>query len=378
MANISKSVHALGLLGVLSLLLLYSINSAFGQTLQLLPPLSSSVQVLSTTNNPNTNQTYPLGIAGYNPSGATPAWDIAQWGRSPLLYPGAGSSSGWLNANSTAAIQYYQSINGFNNVYQLTQGGNICNNEFDLFLQPSSPISPSNYFTSLSSLFLDIGVHQVYTGGVNGANSTCANNYSQYTFAVILQTTPLSINSTTPVQTLFYQINVGSTDPTTSTLNSPAPSQVFDFNRNVAWCPEYEMYNDGGRQNAFCLDDDVRNFGGIFSNQNTNVLNNVELLPRLMQVISKTPYHVKAAHPGVQLISDPAQWRLVGVYYGNITQGGSVGAARWYGQSMRSTNGGSFCSNTKRIQWSCNGVPPGAGWNYVGGSCYHRNSDVSC
>ncbi len=367
---IGTSVHRY--LNAVVWLSLFFTNSTFAQTIQLLPPLSSAVNILSTTINPTTSQPYNLGIAGYNPSGNIPACSIAQWGRSSPLYPGSGASSGWLNANGTASIQYYPSANVYNNVYQLTQGGNTCNNEFDLFLQPTNPITPSNPLTGLGSLFLDIGINQVYTGGTNGISSNCTYNYSQYTFSLIFQTT------STPIQTLFYQINIGSTDPSTSVLNSPPPGNDFDFNRNVAWCPEYEVNNSGLTSNAFCLDDDIRNFGGLFSNQYTNTLNNIDLLSRFIQIISKTPYHTKALHPSVQLNPDASKWRVVGVYYGNITQGGSIGAAQWYGQSLKSTAGGSFCSNSKRIQWSCSAPPPGQGWSNVGGGCYHKNSNVSC
>lgn len=128
-------------------------NICFSQTIELLPPLTSAVNILSTTVDLSTNQAISLGVAGYNPSNSTPAWSIAQWGRSTLLHPGSGASSGWLNANSTAAVQYFTAANGYQNVYQLAQANDYCNNEFDLFLQPTNPINKSDVLSQLSSVF---------------------------------------------------------------------------------------------------------------------------------------------------------------------------------------------------------------------------------
>lgn len=161
-------------------------------------------------------------------------------------------------------------------------------------------------------------------------------------------------------------------------MNTPAIGNAFDYSRNVAWCPEYEALNSGLRENAFCLEDNVRNFEGLFSSLHTNILNQIDLLPRIQQVISKYPYHVKAYFQNIQLNPNISKWKIVGIYHGNINQGGSDGVAQWYGQSFKTTAGGSFCSASKTIQWSCGTIPPGQGWNNVGGSCYQRNSNVAC
>lgn len=85
-----------------------------------------------------------LGIAGYY-SGAPVYYSIAQWGIPSQLLPASGALSGWSIANQYARVQYYPSIDGGANVYELAQAGSAsrCNQERDLFLQTGDPnVSP--------------------------------------------------------------------------------------------------------------------------------------------------------------------------------------------------------------------------------------------
>jgi len=182
-------------------------------------------------------------------------------------------------------------------------------------------------------------------------------DFSHYVYALIL--------SSTSGQTLFYQFSLGQSD-------------IWAQKPIVAWCPAYEERNDGyDYQNRFCLDDDIRNVGGTWVTTGSNVNNDVEVLPRILEVLAS--HHTKRDHPTVMLDPDPAHWQITTIYAGLILQGGAIATSHWYNLQASTMPGGQFCNGSNTIQWSCGaGQPEGAGWMNIGNGCYHRNSGKSC
>jgi len=323
---------------------------------ELLQPIGPSVFIL--------DPSYPLsstynGAAGYV-TGA-PGWVVPQWNIPQSLIAASGSSSGWSIANQYARVQYYPQIDGGQNVYELAQAqDNVsrpCGTERDLFLQatyggiPGTSIgyTKSDPLSQLGSLHVGVGLSVPWDQN----NFRCPLNYGQFVHSLILKSTT--------GQQIFYQINLG---------RSQDPGQLT----NVQWCPDYEIGSNAGTQD-YCLDDDVRNFGGIWVAPYTNVLNSIDVLPRILQIL-------KAGHSkpnGIALDQDPSHWTTDQVYVGDIVQGDYVSTTRWYGLSLKNFPGGTFCSGTNNVQWVCfQGQPDGDRWVDVGGGCYHRNSNLPC
>lgn len=315
---------------------------------QLLQPVGPSVVFIDGTNPLG----QALGVAGYC-NGSAPPWVIAQWNIQQNLQPVCGSGTGWTIANQYARVEYYPQIDGGQNVYELAQASGICN-ERDLFIATGDPsisgastgYRTSSFLTYIGSLRVDVGLNAAY----DLVNHSCALNYSQYVYSIIL--------ISTTGQVLYYQINLGR-----SVDSGQSP--------NVSWCPSYESSND----QQFCLDDDIRNLGGTWVSPFHNVVNSVEFLPRILQVISAG--HVKAS--GVALDSDPSHWYTQKVYAGDVIQGDAVSTTRWYGLGLREWAGGTFCGGGQETQWVCGqGQPDGSGWVDVGSGCFHRYSGLSC
>lgn len=317
---------------------------------ELLQPVGTSLVFL------DGNTGSALGTAGYFSPGSTSPWVLPQWGIQSNLQPAAGAASGWTIANEYARVQYYPQIDGGLNVYELGQAGNYCNHERDLFLETGHPgipgatygYTPSAALSNLGSLRVNVGLN-VYWDQVN---QTCALNYAQYVYSIIL--------TSTTGQVLFYQINLGrSTD-----------SGQW---QSVDWCPTYEY----AANNEFCLDDDIRNVGGTWVAPFNNVVNSVDFLPRILQILAAG--HQKQGYPSISLDQDPSHWVTTKVYVGDVLQGDAISTTRWYGLGLKSWPGGTFCNGVNKVQWSCfAGQPDGSGWIDVGSGCYHRNTGLSC
>ncbi len=253
----------------------------------------------------------------------------------------------------------YASLSGKSNVYEFASANIPCPSggpyyqsiEQDLFLQtPTNESRPliQNKLSNIGSLELNVGLnvpYHMYTGG-------CNYNLSNFIVSVIL--------SSNTKQTLYIQIVLGNASGKKVTSN---------------WCPDYES-NDAPFFNQFCLDDSVENFGGKHVSPFSNVTNNIDILPRILQII-KTG-HVKENDKLVALDTDASHWILDTLYFGMVNYGGQITTTQWSDVFLNKLNGGAFCSSQKLVQWTCEAAPQGGGWVGVGGGCYHRNTGKSC
>jgi hypothetical protein len=325
--------------------LLYSVAGA--QPTNLVQPFTSEVDMFDSNGG-------HLGRAGYLASGLP--WEFLQWNNPSSLVPPANpTSTGWTIANSSSRLQLNPG-----NVYELAFASptGICGQEYDLFLQKgggrNNGFVPSAPLNTLGSIMAGVTVSVPYF--TSNPNPPCFVNkspadYSQYTLAFTLDS---STN-----QTIFYQVLLGTT-------RSSAQG-------DVVWCPEYE----NASHQMFCLDDDIRNFGGTFVLPGSNVTNTVDVLPRILRLLALN--HPKAGYPQISVDPDPSHWYVSGAYLGLITQGQAITTTQWSNPLLSTMPGGSFCSGDTRIQYSCGaGEPSGPGWVNVGSGCYHRNSGTSC
>lgn len=313
---------------------------AFAQGTTLTIPLTSSLFF-------HTGAGQPMSpIAG--PATSNNSWILYQWNTSANLSPVASNSSSWTIANGAAAVTS-QTYSGYQS-YQLAQNGAgvTCPNEFDLFLQndTSNGFTTSGTLSGLGQVFVTAGLDIAYSA----SNAGCSTTQNGYLYSFLL--------TSTTGQMLFYQIDLGGSAP----------------GANMAWCPYgYEDTNNS----QFCVDDDVRVVGGTFATVGANVLNELDVLPRLLQILGSK--HMKASYPNQQIDSNPANWIITGVYAGSHVWGNTQVTANWYDLTVNTMPGGAFCSGGNVIQFSCNsGAPNGSGWVNVGSGCYQRNSGVSC
>ncbi|AJC47858.1 hypothetical protein [Xanthomonas sacchari] len=315
------------------------------------------------------------------------AYALAQWGANPnssdTLQPViGGSAQGWQAESVRARVKYYPVYAGHANAYELAQADNKCagsdpgnpnpyDGEKDLFLVTADSrfwgsnallgFTPSAPLSSLGAIRVRVGLSRTYEDDVRCGGT--APSGTGYAFSFIL--------GNTQGQTLFYQIDLGHTGAT--------PAQ----DPSTPWCPH--GYEDT-QSLDFCLDDDIRNMGGKWNLAGTATSNDVDFLPRLLQVIGKghtKPVRDKQGNP-INLDRDPSHWTLTSVYMGHITQGKTISTTIWYDPSVKTWPGGTFCSAAGTLtQYTCNMSAQdanqlGAGWVAVGNACYHRNAGTSC
>lgn len=350
---------------LISLITVLLTGTCYAQATKLLQPFTPAVNILGGVMLEPSTLGQSLGFAGYyDPATQSPPWEVAQWGTSSNVLPAPGSASGWMVANaSSIRVQFYSQIEGSTNVYELGQANDPCGNEMDLILQKGerNGFVRSQPISSLGSITIRTGLSVPYGLVENRCAPIGQWDYAHYIFAFVLSTADAMYPNQ---QTLFYQIGLG---------RNPSQPQ----NPSVGWCPEYELNNSGNTGNTFCLDDDVRNFGGTWVLPYTNTVNNIEVLPRLLQVLAMR--HAKANFPGTVLDPDPSHWKVTGVYAGQIIEGGAISTTRWYDLDMSTMPGGTFCFGGNTIQWSCSsGQPSGSGWVDVGNTCYHRDTAKPC
>lgn len=315
---------------------------------ELLPSVTSSVTLWdSAGHNP--------GTAGFTNS--SPQWYAFQWGNPTSLAPQTFSpTSSWQINNQYSRIEYYSSLNGHSNVYELASANVPCKpdqsaKEQDLFLQTPAGTNLNTPLmavplTSIGQLFLTAGLTVAY----DTKSQLCSdNNVSTHIVSVILKT------NTQPQQTLYVQIDLASTDPILSTIR---------------WCDSYENSYDS----QFCLDDSVVNYGGSVVGTYVDYKNSIDILPRLLYLIQTG--HSKRG-TAVALVTDPSQWILQTLYFGMVNFGGEIATTQWYDLSLKSLGGGTFCNGGSKTQWVCE-TPLDSGWTWVGGSCYQRVTSLSC
>lgn len=319
---------------------LFITGTAFSQSTRLTIPLTPSLDFH------NSAGQLMSPVSGVQASGNS--WALYQWGTSSNLPPVTSSSTSWTSANAASAVSS-QIYSGYQS-YQMAQNGAsvACPNEFDLFLQNDSTngFVNSAAISTLGQVFITAGLDIIYAASTAG----CSVTANGHLYSILL--------SSATGQTLFYQIDLG---------GSASGS-------NMAWCPYgYEDSNNP----LYCVDDDVRVLGGNYATTGTNVLNQIDILPRILQILGSQ--HKKTSYPNQQLDSNPANWKITGVYAGSHVWGNTQVTANWYALSTTTMPGGAFCSAGTVVQYSCsNGIPSGSGWVSVGGGCYQRNSGVSC
>jgi len=300
-----------------------------------------------------------IGKAGYNiPSGTSP-WKLNPWGNPSNLTPQTFPvNTSWSLNNAYSRVKYYPQLNGVSNVYELAASNIPCTSgspgnplEVDMFLTPNITLDSAT-LGSMGELNLGVDMGVTYSDLQHG----CSNNFTIYTASLILSTA-----NVTPAQVLYVQIELGGTNP--------APS-------SPVWCPSYENISSPDVRNQFCVNYSVTAAGGQFISTYGSQSYNLDILPSLISLLQSN--HAKPApNSDVVLNNNPNNWVVGGVYIGTINYGTTNTASIWSRPKL-DNNGGAFCSGATKTQFVCNNVPAGQGWSNVGGSCYHRPSNVSC
>lgn len=327
---------------------------AIAQQSPLLQPFGPTVKIIGTPE-PGAN----LGISG--PANVPPRWSLAQWSIPKNLAPAVNApASGWTTANGYGRVVFSPTQDGFTNVYELAQAGNVCGVERDMFLGAGSDdlqgLQASAPLSEVGSLFASITLQPQYFS----TSKDCQNQYGQYVYSFILSST--GGNGYQP-QTWFYQVNVG--------RNAP-----FEKQANPGWCPGY----DDRATQEFCADDDVRNLntGHIVFGQKGGVVD-FELLPRLKAIIQSNHRKVGAGS-SVRLDPELSHWRITSIYLGEILQGKTISTTRWSNPKLDQYKGGTFCSKNKTVQFICNveRPPNNWGWDRQADGCWHRTTMEAC
>ncbi len=244
---------------------------------------------------------------------AQPTWLISQWGIPTDLTGSqtAAPTTNWQIANPYGRVNYLANVN----IYELGQNGQNaelpCGTEYDLFLSPVGQNFPnlpqgnsaSRTLDKLDTLAFQIGAKVTYESITSRCRPLGKVDYAHYAISFVL--------SSTTQQTLFYQIGLR-----TSGLNyGPA---------NMAWCPDY---NDSRTAHQFCADDDISSVNSSLQDLTVGqrIQYATDMLPRLKQVLQSGFGKVD----GERLDGNISHWKLTGVYFGLIIQGGANIASQW-------------------------------------------------
>ncbi len=330
-----------GIVFALAILINFLAPQAIAQKQNLLQPLNSSINI----NDGQTGQ--PIGQAGYNITQVYSFWGLNQWlnpvNLVPQIFP---PNLPWELANSNSRLKFWPVKEGRANVYEIAINNLPCDNlventvlEVDMFIEPK------NYFLSsplgeMAQLNLKLSTSGTYSE----VSSGCTVNQFRHVASLIM-------HSTTN-QWLTVQINLGGSIPT----------------NGMEWCPNNDSTNP-----IFCLDDSVTNHGGQFIGQIGHQEYNLDLLPRLIQIIQSN--YRKPTN--IYLESDPNKWRIVGFYMGTVGHGKINVTSTWSDIKFESTNG-TFCNDSKKTQFICETPISHNNWVNVGGGCFHRPTNIIC
>ncbi len=326
---------------IISILLLLITPPATAQKQNLLQPLNPSINI----NNGQTGQ--HLGQAGYNISSGYNFWSLNQWlnpsNLTPQTFP---PGLPWELANTTSRLKFWPFKNGVANVYEIALNNLPCVNpiennplEVDMFLEPRDHLS-SFPLGEMAQLNLTLNIEGTYAV----ISSGCTVNQFGHTASIMM-------HSTTD-QWLTVQINLAA---------STVP-------QGMEWCP-----NNNSTSNIFCVDDSVANYGGTFLGQIGTQKYNLDILPRLIQII-QSEYQKPT---GIKLESNPNNWRIAGFYMGTVGYGKVNVTSTWSEIKLESTNG-TFCSGNTKTQFICETPISQSGWINVGSGCYHRPTNTPC
>lgn len=249
-----------------------------------------------------------------------PGWHLVQWGN-PNPLPGwvnasVGAGASWQFASATTRIAFYATPSGagsqaiLDQTYELAQNGAAsaaplpCGSEFDLFLEansaaaaykdPSGAVAAQRFQTSaplsqLSEVSASFGLDVNY----ESVAQTCPVDYAAYEIAITL--------NSTRGPAMFFQIFLrDSRGPSADQDNTPCGGYPqgeiscfsTSFDRIATSQPPQSIYS--GR-----------------------VQYNFNFLARLLAAIGQTAD------------TDPADWSITGMYFGNAVAGGAVSTARW-------------------------------------------------
>ncbi|WP_313234023.1 hypothetical protein [Delftia acidovorans] len=313
----------------------FGISAAFAGTLT--TPLPGSLWVA----NDNTQQT----AIGPTPVGNTtptkPSWAVVQWStRDPVYSPGPfrypyksipyssfqGSNDLWTLSNSTAAV-IYDKVNApwLNGVYTLSLNGVptlACGDEYDLLLQPKGPLSSygpnaagspdgiqvSKPLANLSSLSFSGGVEASYEEVQFKCPSTTPFHLNNATYVV-----GLFLKNTHDGKNFFYQIFLRD-----SRITNPTDLGV-----------DLEGFTDGV---SIGVNDSIRRISPaspvLIPNGGRVAYMSVNILPRLGAVLSRG-WIVTPAGSTFTYDNNLNNWRVEGVYIGNMVYGGAIMSSKW-------------------------------------------------
>ncbi len=290
----------------------------------------------------------PIPVGNTTP--AQPSWAVVQWStRDPLYSPGpfkypynslpyssfSGSNDNWLLSNSTAAVKYDKvTAPWLNGVYTLALNGVptlACGDEYDLFLQPKTDslnsygpnangaplgLTNSKPLSQLTALQFNLGAEITY----ESITYKCPNqpisdyNNASYTLGIVLQ------NSQTN-KFFFYQITFRD-----ARINDP--NDLGD---------DFAGFTDGV---SVGVGDSIRRISPnsqiLKPNGGRVAYGGIDILPRLKTVISRGWIQ----SPGGQIFNfsgNLSEWRVKGVFIGNIIYGGATVSSSWDNFSLVET-----------------------------------------
>jgi hypothetical protein len=270
---------------------------------------------------------YPPPPGGPRPYAQTSGplqWSVGPWG-SPggSMPPFTQGSDGFATAAPSAGVRVTQDASG--TALYLSQNGAplACTKhggpqEFDLFAEPNGahvkPPRRGGYMpgvlgtpiTALSQLQLSATL--AITQGLATTRKHCAANFADTEFAVILIDTAVS-----PHQILFYQL-----------LFSHLCGQAADIRLSACGKPRNAM-EYYARKSPFGANDFLPLLGQPWVENNVPAQINVDLLPRLLAVVTNGP---------AAMDHDAADWTLGSIYLGQSIYGDTQLSSRWENVSL--------------------------------------------